>query len=237
MASMVAKNGEGRAMLLRDRVYQAIRRAILTCEFQPGQELREQILAERYRVSRSPIRDSLLRLEQENLVTVLPRQGYRVNPISMPDVEDIFDLRLLIEPACVAAAARADDTVQRTLDHFRGFADVERTESEFFEYNRSFHRAIIGLSANARMAAIGLELDEQFQRLMLISLRALSNENIRTASAEHEAIIDAIQAHDADRAAPLSYGHTARAQGRILTAVQVVARQWETPAEPPATKE
>src|ERR1700712_3818899 len=96
-------------MLLRDSIYQAIRWAILNCEFEPGQELREQVLAERYHVSRSPVRDSLLRLELENLVTVLPRQGYRVNPISIPDVENLFELRLLIEPACAAAAARADD--------------------------------------------------------------------------------------------------------------------------------
>jgi len=54
--------------LLRDTIYEKIRHAILSCEFQPGQELREQVLAERYRVSRSPIPDSLLRLEQENLV-------------------------------------------------------------------------------------------------------------------------------------------------------------------------
>src|ERR1700757_3792026 len=107
-------------MLLRDRVYQAIRNAILTCELQPGQELREQILAERYRVSRSPIRDSLLRLEQEKLVTVLPRQGYRVNPLSMSDGEDIFGLRLLIEPACAAAAAHADEKALGALLHFRG---------------------------------------------------------------------------------------------------------------------
>src|SRR3954467_2543048 len=98
------------AELLRDSVYRALRHAILSCEFQPGQELREQLLAERYRVSRSPIRDSLLRLEQENLVTVLPRQGYRVNPISASDIEDLFGLRLLIAPACAAAAAAADDT-------------------------------------------------------------------------------------------------------------------------------
>jgi GntR family transcriptional regulator, rspAB operon transcriptional repressor len=55
------------AELLRDSVYRALRQAVLTCEFQPGQELREQVLAEKYRVSRSPIRDSLLRLEQERL--------------------------------------------------------------------------------------------------------------------------------------------------------------------------
>src|ERR1700733_1056999 len=107
------------AELLRDSVYRAIRNAILTGEFQPGQELREQVLAEKYHVSRSPIRDSLLRLEQEKLVTVLPRQGYRVNPISTRDVEELFALRLIIAPACAAEAARADDEAVRSLDQFR----------------------------------------------------------------------------------------------------------------------
>jgi DNA-binding GntR family transcriptional regulator len=222
-------------MLLRDRVYRAIRSAILTCEFQPGQELREQVLAERYRVSRSPIRDSLLRLEQETLVTVLPRQGYRVNPISMSDVEDIFGLRLLIEPACAAAAARANGTALRGLDQFRGFAHNQHTESEFIEYNRSFHCAIINLSGNARMAAIGLDLDEQFQRLMLVSLHDFNYESVRLASGEHEAIIDALQAHDADRAARLSFEHAERAHARISVAVRLVAQQSEEQAEPPPT--
>jgi DNA-binding GntR family transcriptional regulator len=224
-------------MLLRDRVYQAIRDAILACEFQPGQELREQILAERYRVSRSPIRDSLLRLEQEKLVTVLPRQGYRVNPISMSDVEDIFGLRLLIEPACAAAVARADETALRILDHLRGFASTERTESEFVQYNRSFHRTIIELSGNARMATIALDLDEQFQRLVLLTLPDFNDENLRHSAAEHDAIIDALQAHDADQAARLSYQHAARAHARISTAIRTVAQRWGEPTEPATTTE
>ena len=109
-------------MLLRDSIYSTIRRAILSLEFQPGQELREQVLAERYRVSRSPIRDALLRLEQEGFVTVLPRQGYRVNAISVQDVEAMYDLCLLLEPACAAGAAQADDAVVATLDRFRAFS-------------------------------------------------------------------------------------------------------------------
>jgi DNA-binding GntR family transcriptional regulator len=212
-------------MLLRDRVYQLLRDAILTCDLQPGQELREQILAERYRVSRSPIRDSLLRLEQENLVTVLPRQGYRVNPISLSDAEDIFGLRLLIEPACAAAAARADDAALQILDNFRGVADAERTEGEFLEYNKAFHRTVIELSGNARMAAIAIELDEQFQRLMRVSLQVFDHERVRLAQKEHEAIIDALQAHDSDLAARLSYEHAARAHPRILTAMRSTIRQ------------
>jgi DNA-binding GntR family transcriptional regulator len=92
-------------MLLRDKIYQVLRHGILTCEFPLGQALREQTVAERYGVSRTPIRDSLLRLEQENLVTVLSRQGYLVRALSIPGVEDILNLRSIIEPACAAAAA------------------------------------------------------------------------------------------------------------------------------------
>jgi DNA-binding GntR family transcriptional regulator len=223
-------------MLLRDRVYRLLRDAILTCEFQPGQELREQLLAERYHVSRSPIRDSLLRLEQESLVTVLPRQGYRVNPISVSDVEDIFGLRLLIEPACAAAAARADPTALQVLDNFRGIADMERTEAEFLEYNKSFHRAVIDLSGNARMAAIAFELDEQFQRLMRISLQSFNYEHVRHVFSDHEAIIDALQAHDSELASRLSYHHAERAHARISTALRRAAPQ-ESPLKPPTTTE
>jgi DNA-binding GntR family transcriptional regulator len=217
-------------MLLRDRVYQLLRDAILSCELQPGQELREQVLAERYHVSRSPIRDSLLRLELEKLVTVLPRQGYRVNPISLSDAEDVFGLRLLLEPACAAAAAKADDTALQVLDRFRGIADTERTQAEFLEYNKAFHRAVIDLSGNARMAAIAIEVDEQFQRLMRISLQSFDYQRVRGVFADHEAIIDAIQAHDSDLAARLSRDHTARAHARIREEMRLREQQ---PAEEP----
>ena len=72
-------------MLLRDNVYHSLRSDILSCRLPPGGEIRESELAERYEVSRQPVREALLRLEREHLVTVQPRQGYRVNPISLGD--------------------------------------------------------------------------------------------------------------------------------------------------------
>src|SRR5258708_4787112 len=65
------------AMLLRDNVYENLRSDILTCRLAPGDDMREQELAERYAVSRQPVREPLLRLEREHLVTVQPRQGSR----------------------------------------------------------------------------------------------------------------------------------------------------------------
>src|SRR5262249_21532976 len=109
-------------MLLRENVYESLRADILACRLAPGDDMREQDLAERYSVSRQPVRDALLRLEREHLVTVQPRQGYRVNPISLSDARDLLRFRLAVEPACVAEAIeRASDDALRTLDEFREF--------------------------------------------------------------------------------------------------------------------
>jgi DNA-binding GntR family transcriptional regulator len=212
----------GFAMLLRDSIYQAIRRAILTCELEPGQELREQILAERYRVSRSPVRDALLRLEQENLVTVLPRQGYLVNAISIPDVEALFDLRTLITSACAARAARADKMAVQTLERFRSGPSLGSDEHAYLEYNRAFHSGITAICGNARMAAIESDLTQQCSRLILITLRNTENSFVPLAISEHNAIIDAIQAHDVETASRLAQQHVERGQSRVMAALGVV---------------
>ena len=110
-------------MLLRDNVYESLRSDILTCHFAPGDDMREQELAERYAVSRQPVREALLRLEREHLVTVQPRQGYRVNPISLTDARDLLRFRFALEPACVAAAIEnASDDVLKSLNEFRRFS-------------------------------------------------------------------------------------------------------------------
>src|SRR2546429_2686793 len=110
-------------MLLRDNVYESLRSDILSCHFAPGDDMREQELAERYAVSRQPVREALLRLEREHLVTVQPRQGYRVNPISLADARDLLRFRLALEPARLAEAIEhASDETVKALDAFRRFA-------------------------------------------------------------------------------------------------------------------
>src|SRR6201995_2556294 len=106
-------------MLLRDNVYESLRSDILTCHFAPGDDMREQARAERSAVSRQPVREALLRLEREHLVTVQPRQGYRVNPISLSDARDLLRFRLALEPACVAEAIEnAGAAALKGLDRF-----------------------------------------------------------------------------------------------------------------------
>jgi DNA-binding GntR family transcriptional regulator len=204
------------AELLRDSVYRALRSAILTCELQPGQELREQLLAEKYRVSRSPVRDSLLRLAQEKLVTVLPRQGYRVNAISMRDVQELFGLRLIVAPACAAEAARADDDAVRTLDRFREVAGDQLSQIAFLDYNRRFHAAVAHLAGNSRLAAVENGLVEEFDRLVLVSIQSNNARWIPHAVSEHKTIIDVIQGHDSEKAFRLVHAHILLGQERYF---------------------
>src|SRR6201996_6826461 len=123
-----------KSMLLRDNVYESLRADILACRLAPGDDMGEQELAERYAVSRQPVREALLRLEREHLVTVQPRQGYRVNPISLSDARDLLRFRLALEPACVdEAIENAGDATLKALDKFRRFAG---NHEDFITYNR-----------------------------------------------------------------------------------------------------
>src|ERR1700756_1778487 len=99
-------------MLLRDNVYESLRTDILTCR-----------LAHR--------------LAREDLITVQPPQGYRVNPISRADARDLLRFRLALEPACVADAIEsASDATLKALDKFRRFSG---NHEDFIAYNRAFH--------------------------------------------------------------------------------------------------
>jgi DNA-binding GntR family transcriptional regulator len=219
------------AVLLRDRVYRVIRQAILTCEFMPGEDLREQVLADKYHVSRSPVRDVLLRLERESLVTVLPRQGYRVNPISIRDVEDIFGLRAYIEPACAAAASRSSDDAVRTLDQFRSFTGNEAYDGANLDYNRALHQTIADLAGNSRLAAAEYKLIEEFDRLVRLSFRPSDAELIACTVSQHLAIIEAIQAHDADAAYRVSAHHVECAKARIIEPLRSAAEVQDVPSQ------
>ena len=200
--------------LLRDGIYDAVRADILACRLAPGRDMREEDLARRYRVSRAPVRDALLRLEWERLVTVIPRKGSRVNGVSLDDARDLFRLRLVLEPACAAEAARrAPDAVLRGLDAFR------TVEDEFIAHNRAFHAALAEASGNRRMMAVVIDLIDQSERLVRVSLAAIKGRDPSRLVAEHAALVDAVQARDGRTAARLARAHVARAERRVLSAL------------------
>jgi DNA-binding GntR family transcriptional regulator len=205
-------------MLLRDNVYESLRSDILMCHFAPGDDMREQDLAERYAVSRQPVREALLRLEREHLVTVQPRQGYRVNPISLADARDLLRFRLALEPACVAEAIEsATDATLKSLDDFRRFSG---SHEDFITYNRAFHSALAHASGNRRMAAALCDLIGQADRLVRVSVANLRGHDPAKLVGEHVALIEAMQRREARTASRLIKAHIAQTEKRVLPALK-----------------
>ena len=205
-------------MLLRDNVYESLRADILSCRLAPGDDVREQDLALRYAVSRQPVREALLRLEREHLVTVQPRQGYRVNPISLSDARDLLRFRLALEPACVAEAIEnAPDQMLQALDDYRRFAG---DHEDFIAYNRAFHSALAHASGNRRMAGALCDLIGQADRLVRVSLANIRDHDPTRLVAEHVELIEAMQGRDRRRALTLIKTHIHQTEKRVLPALK-----------------
>ena len=205
------------AKLMRHRIFDELREDIMSCDLQPGEELREGALAQKYGVSKSPIRDALQRLEFEGLVEIAPRQGHRIAPISISDAYDILDLREILEAAAarrIAADASAADLA--ALDEFRT-ADLSSLK-QFSRYNGAFHAKISQLSGNQRQADTMRNLMDNYERLCIVSLSSRHQEAqaIQTALDDHNGIIDALQARDGRKAARLSAKHIRKSHVQVM---------------------
>ena len=155
-------------VLMRDGVHERMREEILSCVLKPGALVQENDLAQRYGVSKSPVRDAFLRLEQQGLVEVLPRKGYRIKPISVADAAEMYEMRLLLERACIARAIdHATDATLDALDVYRKSARAADLPA-WIAYNRAFHVAIANAGAGRRgqrryfpLAATGHEVQAE----------------------------------------------------------------------------
>ena len=215
--------GDSEPRLLRVDVFRELRQDILSCRIAPGTELREAELAERFTTSKSPVRDALSRLVQEGLVRVMPRRGYRVTPISLKDVTDMFEYRAVLEASSARiAASTADTEALRTLDRFRVY-DERAYPDGFAAYNRAFHRALAQLSGNARLAAAQSSLIDQMDRVVAMSVRAMRGHDPARVVDEHRQIIDALQGRDGRRAVVLLSRHVLQACKRVRSALASAA--------------
>lgn len=91
--------------LLTERAYERIRHDIISCVIAPGSEISETQLCGQYKLGKAPVRVALTKLSHDGLVRAIPRRGYRVMPVTLQDIHDVFELRLM-------HAARAQDARQ-----------------------------------------------------------------------------------------------------------------------------
>ncbi|MGH2461496.1 MAG: GntR family transcriptional regulator [Chloroflexota bacterium] len=179
-----------------------LRRAIILGELPPELHLEEPTLAEKFGVSRIPIREALSRLAHEGLVRIEPRRGAFVVGVTEADIHDIYEVRRLIETYAIRqAAARA---VAADLPRLRAFADqmaeaVERGEVQLVAVpDVNFHRQIVILSGNQRLLAAWEPIGGLVAAML--SITDTTYRDMPRAAASHGRLIEQIQARDADAA-------------------------------------
>jgi DNA-binding GntR family transcriptional regulator len=207
--------------LLTDRAYERIRHDIICCALAPGAEISEAQLCAHYRLGKAPVRMALSRLAHAGLVRAIPRRGYMVAPVTLKDIQDVFELRLMLEPAAARmAAGRVDAQRLRTLDEVcrAGYQSGDaKSISRFLEANKAFHVAIAQATGNARLAdAIERLLDEMTRLLHLgLGLRNRSQE----MQHEHRALVKALLRGDGATAESICREQIESARGMVLSAI------------------
>lgn len=183
-----------------DSVYQALRHAILSRKFAPGQRLNVHQVARELGVSLTPVKDALTRLEAEALIQIRPRSGTFVTAVSPDDVAEAFDIRCALE--CLAAEkalsrARSEDVEQlRALTSQIGAVEGEPERLVHAARNIEFHKRIVMLSGNRRLVQMYESLDAHIQIARIHLGHADWKTRLDAERKEHLAIVDALARRD-----------------------------------------
>ena len=211
-----------------ERLAVAVRDAIMTGELAPGRLYSAQELGERFGVSRTPVREALLKLANAGLVRIERNRGARILTSTDKDINEVFTLRLLLEPPAAARAAEQPDFPMAELETTFTEMRTRQEDSEaFFAADRAFHDAILRASGNQRLAAFIAELRDA---LTLQGRRTTPVERgTEQILAEHEAIAEAVRSGDRELAARTMRDHLLNTAELLLTEDRSELRKWLDP--------
>lgn len=203
-----------------DQVFASLRHAILTGAMEAGSRHSIYRLAEEHGVSRTPVRDAVLRLADAGLVTIERNRGVVVRAVTAHDVREVFELRLLLEVPAAAQAARTLDeaaaaTLRQALAELQAAAAAGEVE-RFEQSDRALHAAIDGALGNARLVAEVTALRESIQARGAATVHR--SRGLADILAEHVPIVEAVLARDEAGAARAMRAH-------LVSTARLLSRQ------------
>ncbi len=191
-----------------ERAYRALKDLILSNELPAGSQLLEQEAALRLGMSRTPVREAMIRLEQDGVVEIRPRHGMRVLPVSAADMREIYDVLTSLEATAAEMVARKGVTaeeLQGLSDNLDGWAAADHR----------FHELLVKLTGNQRLQQIVTQLSEQAHRARMLTLR-LRPKPIGS-NRDHAMLVDAIAAQDGEAARSIHHEHRAKAGDMLVS--------------------
>lgn len=203
---------------LREVVFNTLREEILKGELEPGERLMEIQIADRLGVSRTPVREAIRKLELEGLAIMLPRRGAIVASITVSDLEDVLEVRrvlegLTVDLACKKITEEELDQLKKCLDEFKrvvGGKDL----TLITEKDVAFHDVINNASRNRRLIQILNNLREQIYRYRLEYIKDADKRMLLVE--EHKMIYEAIRNRDSSAAKKAIKKHISNQKKTII---------------------
>lgn len=218
------------------QVTRALRHAIVTMQLSPGEMLSEQDLAGRFGVSRSPVREALIKLSEAGLVRVLPQRGTQVVKISQAGVEDARFIREAVECAIVSdAALKASPSMLAELNASltrQRRAQRSISTEEFLSLDEEFHRLLAETAGRPAAWQMIEDIKPQMDRVRFLDMAQATPRHI--VIAQHVVIVDAIKSRDPAAAEKAMRNHLSE----ILRSLPELAAQyphlfeWDTKPAP-----
>ncbi|WP_398467358.1 GntR family transcriptional regulator [Tardiphaga sp.] len=201
------------------RAYEAIKHRIFTVAYAPGAYLNEVSISEELEIGRTPVHHALHRLAKEGLVNVIPRKGVIVRPVSLDEVAQIIEVRLVNEAYCASMAARrvtrADlEAPKAILAEAQREIDSGNGVEGLMNLDQSFHRWIAKVSGNPVLADILANLQDRAARFWFLSLSEAHHQ--QQVQQEHMDLLQAIAARDETSAASMARAHIESFRNTIL---------------------
>lgn len=219
-----------------ERVYQQVRRDIVEGRYQPGERVVEQQLATELRVSRTPVREAVRRLETEGLVVTIRNRGAHVRPLSQTDVADLYEARSRIEGFVAELAARRAtpediDVLEVAAANFDAVVATSETSQvrrvrSIMAANTVFHKALVtagGAEQVQRLLAGAVDLPLVFQAFDLFE-----GEDLARSSLFHHLIVKAVADREPERAGRLMTEHVLQGRDAVLAQFTTTAGQTRT---------
>jgi DNA-binding GntR family transcriptional regulator len=234
-AMIGSRPDEKRSMTASARIYDALRERIVALELPPGSVLPEKEFAESFGVSRTPVREALLRLAEDQLVDIYPQSGTFVAPIRVSVVLDAMVIRDALERfAARTAAARVGDAEIAALD-----ANLARQRSAaasgdieaFHAADEAMHQLIANIAGHPNIWRVVKREKANVDRMRLLSLHFAGR--FETVIAEHARILKALREHRPDAADAAMQAHLGRVAPSLEASRQKYPGYFEDEAAPP----
>ena len=201
---------------LQERVYKVLKQRMVDCDMLPGEVASAENLTAEFKTSRTPVREALLRLQREHLVVIYPRQGTFVAQISLKDIHEIYQIRLLIEPRVARMACRNIEAAElrRFGQVFSGLDTASVSFKEWFKHDREFHDFIMHACGNWQLSQLYAVIMDQNQRMRVLAGRAPAR--MEATTREHLEILAALLERDEERIERAMTAHIVASREAVL---------------------